>query len=99
LVLVAGLAFLVVLGIGWAMGGQDTASVPARTVLVQVHQGESLWGVAQRMAPSASTAAMVTKIKQLNGLADDSVLFPGELLQVPSGLSTDAATKSGALRP
>jgi hypothetical protein len=99
LLLVAGLAFLVVLGIGLAAGGQDTASVPARTVLVQVHQGESLWGVAQRMAPSSSATAVVTKIKQLNGLDDDSVLFPGELLQVPSGLSADAATKAGALRP
>jgi hypothetical protein len=99
LVLVAGLAFVVVLGIGWAMGGQDAASVPARTVLVQVHQGESLWGMAQRMAPSSSAAAVVTKIKQLNGLDDDSVLFPGELLQVPNGLSADAATKAGAIRP
>jgi hypothetical protein len=99
LVLVAGLAFVVVLSIGLFAGGQDTASVPAQTVLVQVHQGESLWGVAQRMAPSSSTAAIVTKIKQLNGLADDSVLFPGELLQVPSGLPADAATKAGAIRP
>src|ERR1700749_4400854 len=46
LVLTGVLAFLVVLGLGWTMGGApDAGSVPARTVLVQVHQGETLWSV------------------------------------------------------
>jgi predicted Zn-dependent protease len=93
------LAFLVVLGIGWSMGGSpDAGSVPTRTVLVQVHQGETLWGVAQRMAPSAAPAAVVTKIRQLNSLDVDTVLYPGELLKVPTGLSADAAAKAGAVQ-
>jgi hypothetical protein len=99
LVVAGVLAFLVVLGIGWSMGGSpDAGSVPTRTVLVQVHQGETLWGVAQRMAPSAAPAAVVTKIRQLNSLDVDSVLYPGELLKVPTGLSADAAAKAGAVQ-
>jgi hypothetical protein len=40
---------------------------------------------------------VVDKIRQLNGLDSDSVLYPGELLVVPSGLSAGAAAKAGAL--
>lgn len=84
LVAVGVVAFLVVLGIGWSMGGPDTGSVHARTVTVQVHQGESLWSVAQRMAPAADPAAEVAQIRQLNGLSAQSVVHPGQLLKVPS---------------
>jgi hypothetical protein len=99
LVLVGALAFLVVLGIVWSTGGgQDAGAVPTRTELVQVHQGETLWQVAQRMAPSSGAAAVVDKIKQLNGLDDNSVLYPGELLQVPSSLTAHTAAKMGAVQ-
>jgi hypothetical protein len=99
LVVAGVLAFLVVLGIGWSMGGApDAGSVPASTVLVQVHQGETLWGVAQRLAPSSAPTAVVAKIRQLNSLDADSVLYPGELLKVPSGLTAAAAAKAGALQ-
>ncbi|HEX5114029.1 MAG TPA: LysM peptidoglycan-binding domain-containing protein [Pseudonocardiaceae bacterium] len=91
LVLVAVLGFLLVLGIGWTMGGQPASTVPDRTVLVQVHQGESLWTVAQRMSPGAPADAVVAKIRQLNDLTADSVLFPGELLRVPSTLTAPQA--------
>ncbi|HEX5408099.1 MAG TPA: LysM domain-containing protein [Pseudonocardiaceae bacterium] len=99
LVVVGVLAFLVVLGIGWSMGGApDAGSVPTRTVLVQVHQGETLWSVAQRMAPSSAPTAVVAKIRQLNSLDVDSVLYPGELLKVPTGLTAAAAAKAGAVQ-
>lgn len=84
LVLVGVLGFLLVLGIGWAMGGQPASAVPDRTVLVQVHQGESLWTVALRMSPGAPADAVVAKIRQLNDLPANSILFPGELLRVPA---------------
>lgn len=99
LVVAGVVAFLVVLGIGWSMGGTpDAGSVPTRTVLVQVHQGETLWNVAQRMAPSSAPTAVVAKIRQLNSLDVDSVLYPGELLKVPTGLTADAAVRAGAVQ-
>jgi hypothetical protein len=98
LVLVGALVFVVVLGIGWFSGGPDAGSVPDRTAMVQVHRGETLWSVAERMAPAAAPAAVVDRIRQLNGLDVDSVLFPGELLQVPSGLTGGAEVKAGAVQ-
>src|ERR1700743_1139429 len=86
LVLVGVLAFVVVLAIGWTMGGHPAASVPARTGTVQVHRGETLWSVAHRMAPGAAPQAAVARIRQLNGLDVDSVVYPGELLRVPTAL-------------
>lgn len=77
-------AFLVVFGIGWTAGGSD-ASVPNRTVTVQVHRGETLWSVARAAAPGVSTPAVVDRIRRLNGLSVDQLLYPGELLRVPSG--------------
>jgi hypothetical protein len=98
LVLIGALTFLVVLGIGWSLGGGPTPAVPERTVLVQVHQGETLSAIARRMAPLAQAGAVVEKIRDLNGLNADSVLYPGELLQVPSDLSVSDAAKAGAVQ-
>jgi hypothetical protein len=85
LVLAAALTFLVVVGIGWVAGGQADASVPQHTVVVQVRPGDTLWSVAQRSAPSAGTAAMVDRIRALNGLPSNAALYPGEQLEVPAG--------------
>jgi hypothetical protein len=98
LVLVGVLAFLVVLGTGWVLTSREQGTVPNQTVLVQVRQGETLWTVAERMAPSASPATEVVAIRQLNGLDVDSVLYPGELLRVPSDLSAVDAAKVGAVQ-
>ena len=99
LVLAGVLAFVVVLGIGWLLtSGPATTPAPTQTVLVQVRQGDTLWNVAQRMAPSAQAVTEVAAIRQLNGLDVDSVLYPGELLRVPSDLTGVAAAKAGALQ-
>jgi predicted Zn-dependent protease len=84
LVLVGVVTFAVVLGLSWSMGSTSD-SIPTRTTTVQVHSGQTLWTVAQHAAPSASAAAVVDRIRSLNGLGDDAVLYPGELLRVPSG--------------
>jgi predicted Zn-dependent protease len=84
LVLVGVLAFVVVLGLGWFATSESTGSVPQHTVQVQVHPGETLWGIAERLAPNDQPAAVVDRIRQLNGLAAADQLYPGELLQVPS---------------
>jgi len=98
LVVVGVLAALVVLATGWVFAGPDAAPVPDKTVVVQVHPGETLWTVAKRLAPTAESTAVVDRIRQLNELSDDSV-FPGELLQVPSTLSDTAAAAAGAIQP
>jgi len=98
LVLIAALTFLVVLGFGWATAGQDSSAVPSQTQVVQIHPGDTLWSVAHRMAPGASPAAVVDRIRQLNRLDIDMTVYPGELLQVPSDLSGAAAVKAGAVQ-
>jgi hypothetical protein len=90
LLLVAGLSFLVVLGVGWIMGGQSAGSAPRQPSVVQVHQGDTLSTVAERMAPGAAASVTVQRIRQFNHLDVDSVVYPGELLRVPNDLSPAA---------
>jgi len=96
LVLAGVLTFLVVLGIGWSAGSSPT--VPTQTQVVQVHAGDTLWSVAHRLAPAASTGAVVDRIRQLNSLDVDATVYPGELLKVPTSLSGTAATQAGVLQ-
>ena len=49
---------------------------------VVVHPGDSLWSVAERADPGADPRAVVERIKELNGLAGDTVVA-GVVLQVP----------------
>ncbi|MEO9222549.1 MAG: LysM peptidoglycan-binding domain-containing protein [Mycobacteriaceae bacterium] len=76
---VAGGAF----GLASAMGA-DTTAVPTQTGVAQVHQGETLSGVAARVAPQAQRAATVRRIVQLNGLSGVSIRA-GQTLVVPTG--------------
>jgi hypothetical protein len=104
LVLAGVLTFVVVLAIGWATGdngpdgGPDGGPVPASTQVVQLHQGDTLWSVAERLAPAAAPSAVVARIRQLNNLDVDSTVYPGELLRVPTALSGSAAAKAGVLQ-
>lgn len=61
-----------------------TPQVPAATAVVQVQAGESLSELALRVAPRAPSAAVVERIRSLNGLAGASVRT-GESLVVPIG--------------
>ena len=60
------------------MAGQ---SAPAAAVVV-VQAGESLWSIAQQVAPNTDPREMVSRIRDLNGLAD-AVVTPGQALLVP----------------
>jgi LysM domain-containing protein len=71
-----------VVGLGALANGVSGADVPARTEVVRVQPGESLWEVAERMAPSSDLAAVVSRIKELNTL--DKPLTPGQPLTVPA---------------
>lgn len=69
--------------------GSGAGSVPERTSLVYVQVGETLWDVAERSAPDSDTAAVVERIRELNRMADSSVL-PGQPLTVPDGRADTA---------
>ena len=76
----------VVVGLGLLYGqlGGASTDVPQRTTLVQVRPGESLWDLASRFAPHSEPAAVVDRIRQLNGL-DGAPVLPGQPLEVPDG--------------
>ena len=58
-----------------------TNAGPATAVVV-VQQGESLWSIAQSIAPNADTRATINDIKDLNGF-NDSVVSAGQSIVVP----------------
>ncbi|GLZ45206.1 hypothetical protein Acsp06_13910 [Actinomycetospora sp. NBRC 106375] len=63
-----------------------TTPVPAGTSVAVVGAGESLDDVAGRVAPGADTEAVVTRIRELNGL-EGSAVVPGRPLVVPGSSS------------
>ena len=56
---------------------------PVVTHSVVVEQGDSLWNIAQRLAPSQDPREVVHEIRQLNGLRSN-LIQPGQVLLVPS---------------
>lgn len=54
---------------------------PAAAVVV-VQPGESLWSIAQQVAPNSDPREIVSRIRDLNGLAD-AVVTPGQAVLVP----------------
>lgn len=83
LVIAAAVTLAVVGGLEW-IRQTPGPTVPAQTVLVRVGAGETVWDVAQRVAPKSDQAAVVERIRQLNGMTASAVQ-PGQLLQVPDG--------------
>ncbi|NIH87992.1 LysM peptidoglycan-binding domain-containing protein [Amycolatopsis granulosa] len=81
---------LTVTGLG-AFAGSFGPHVPARTAMVAVAPGETLWDLARQYAPDSDTGAVVERIEALNHLPAGSVV-PGLLLTVPveSGSVTPA---------
>jgi hypothetical protein len=51
-----------------------------------VGAGETVWDVAQRVAPRSDQRAVVQRIRQLNGIVGSAVV-PGQQLHVPDGMS------------
>lgn len=74
-VAVIGLAFLASSGAG---------SVPESTTVVRVQPGQTLWEIAEASAPGSDTDAVVSRIRELNGLGEVA-LRPGQPLTVPAG--------------
>jgi LysM domain len=79
-------AITVWLGLVAELGASTDAAapVPGRLAVVQVHTGESLQQLAQRVAPDAPTGAVVDQIRQLNEL-DSAAVDAGQTLIAPVG--------------
>ncbi|MDI2030955.1 LysM peptidoglycan-binding domain-containing protein [Saccharopolyspora sp. TS4A08] len=79
---VAAATFLVVVLVG--LFGVGDAPVTGGTTVVQVRTGDTLWGIATRMAPDEDPRAVVERIVELNGLGGASA-EAGRHLVVPVG--------------
>lgn len=84
LVLVAGVTLVIVVGMGWP-SAVGAAPVPQAVTSTVVRPGETLWEVAERVAPDSQPGAVIDRIRQLNGLSG-SVVYSGEVLDVPDGI-------------
>lgn len=73
-------ACLAVVGLGMLAGSVEP-SVPTETTVVRVQPGESLWELAGRVAPDSDAAAVVERIRELNGV--EGAVHPGQPLTVP----------------
>lgn len=71
---------VVVLAGFFGPGGGE--SVPAQTAVVRVGTGDTLWSIAERIAPSSDPRDVVQRIVELNDL-DASVAHAGQSLVVP----------------
>jgi LysM repeat protein len=72
-----------------AVGGGPAASTNVvhhpRTTTVVVSPGETLWDIAQQVAPQTDPRTTVAEIEQLNSLSDAGSILVGQPLTVPVG--------------
>ncbi|MGR0220500.1 LysM peptidoglycan-binding domain-containing protein [Agromyces sp. ZXT2-6] len=67
---------------GGAVAGIDGGATPATFETVVVGTGDSLWVIAEQIAPSEDPRDVILEIMRLNGLAD-AVVQPGQRLALP----------------
>jgi len=77
-----------VLALGRLVGAPvraDASADPAAllTQSVVVEQGDSLWIIAQRLAPQRDPREVIHEVRELNGLRSN-LIQPGQVLLVPS---------------
>jgi nucleoid-associated protein YgaU len=65
-----------------ADAGSSMSDQGRATGVVVVQAGESLWQIAQAVAPQADPRETVTLIRELNGL-DEAAVVPGQSIVVP----------------
>ncbi|MFF2052237.1 LysM peptidoglycan-binding domain-containing protein [Leifsonia sp. NPDC058194] len=88
-VLTALLALPLVIGaVVFALNGGGAVATSEQTHVsfqhVTVESGDSLWAVAERIAPSADPRDVIADLVQLNGLDGSGVVSPGQQLAIPS---------------
>lgn len=81
--LAAVLAFSVLAGGSAASAGDQLSTPGAAFATVMVAPGETLWGIAGQVAPSADPRDVVDAIKRLNSL-DSAQLIAGQRLAIPA---------------
>lgn len=74
-------ALIVVLGSGGA-AADVSSTAPSSFEYVTIGQGDSLWAIAESLAPEGDPRELVDEIIRLNGLAD-AVVEPGQRLALP----------------
>ncbi|WP_116082698.1 LysM peptidoglycan-binding domain-containing protein [Agromyces sp. PvR057] len=79
---IALLAASLVLGGGGAAADGEGARGTSLAYLT-VSDGESLWSIAESLAPNGDPRDLIAEIMRLNGL-DDSVVQPGQRLALPA---------------
>ena len=79
------LGFLAVLGGGLAVG-QATVATPTAPIsygVVTVQPGQTLWGIANQVAPDVDPRLTVERLVAVNGLVDANAITAGDQLSVP----------------
>ena len=76
---------LPIVGMSVFLGGQVAHALGAgkATTQIVVHQGESLWDVANRVAPQSDPREVIWTIQQLNHMKTSAIL-DGQSLTVPN---------------
>jgi nucleoid-associated protein YgaU len=69
--------------LGRIVAGSEGAGLASRSSYV-VRQGDTLWTIAQRVAPGEDPRPLVDAITAANGV-DAGAIVPGQTLLVPSG--------------
>ena len=72
------LAIAAFAALGWS-GLHATAQADAPMQRIEVKAGETLWSIAERLAPGADPRAMVYELRSINHL-DSAQLQPGQIL-------------------
>ena len=68
------------LGVAWLSAPQATRSAASVPAHVSVLSGDTLWSIAERVAPQVDPRAEISRLQQLNHLASVS-LVPGQLIR------------------
>lgn len=89
--LAAGLPFALGAAFSALNGGDAVATADQRAVdfsYVTVESGQSLWAIAEQVAPQVDPREVVDDIIGLNGL-DDAAVQPGQRIAVPVAYAAD----------
>ena len=68
----------------WASPGALAGSTTGEPEVYTVLAGESLWDIAEMIAPEEDPRAIIDQIRSANGLSGAEV-FPGDRLTLPAG--------------
>lgn len=74
------------IGMGSSSAGADSVQSTVSFETVTVMPGDTLWSIAQSVAPNADAQAVIAAIEELNQL-ETLTLQPGQKLAIPADLS------------